>query len=203
MTGSVAGERGAILLHVLVVTTLLTAVAAGVALLARIETLVSAQFRLRHELAAAAAAGAEMALRELRDVPDWSAVLSGGVRARFSRGSPGDPLLVGGESRIICCGPGSLTASLDASSGSAWTPFGWAPLDALTSTASPSPIHVVVWAADDPGDADGDLAADSNGSVRLHVQALAAAGGRRKVTLTVDRTGVPSPFLRIVFWSDS
>jgi hypothetical protein len=194
-------ERGAILLHVLMFTTLVTAVAAGVAILARIETMVSAHFRERHELAAAAVAGAEIALQDLRSSADWSEALSGTRTAAFTKGSSSASLPVGMSPQVICCGAASLTGQLQAESGVTWTPFGWSTLADLTGTAFPTPIFLVVWVADDSGDADGDPARDGNGTIRVHVQALAYPGGRRSVSLTATRSA-PSLFPAILLWRE-
>jgi hypothetical protein len=81
-----------------------------------------------------------------------------------------------------------------------WTPFGWATLDGLTGTSSSIPSHIVVWIADDEGDADGDPAADGNGILRVHVEALALSGARRVVETTVQRGTAPFP--RILLWRE-
>jgi Tfp pilus assembly protein PilX len=199
MSPILRNQRGAVLLHVLMFTTLVTAVAAGVALLAKMETLVTAHFRQRRELAAGAVAVAEIALQDLRRASDWSQVLAGTQRAAFTSGAVSSPLWVDGA-RTICCGAASLTGQLNVESGTSWTPYGWTTLADLTGTPASGLIHVIVWVADDEADGDGDPARDANGVIRMHAQAVAPSGGRRMLSVTVARTAGPPPYLSVLLW---
>ena len=69
-----------------------------------------------------------------------------------------------------------------------------------------SATYVVVWAADDSADGDGNPAADANGIIELHAHALAPGGGRRVVTALIQRppagAGAPPGALKVLSWRD-
>jgi hypothetical protein len=222
MRPSVSSERGAILVQVLMLMTLVTAIAAGLAMIARVESMVSAHFRQRREAAAAAAAAVEVALQELRVVPDWTAVLDGSRPARFAAGSAGETRQLPGGPVTVCCGSGSLTDRLRIATGLPWTPFGWSTLAGLTGAGPDGTPFVVVWVADDEADGDGDPLTDGNATVRVFAQAIGPSGGRRAIEATIERgpagaggvyspnpveppvtPGVaPTPFPRVLVWRE-
>jgi hypothetical protein len=67
--------------------------------------------------------------------------------------------------------------------------FAYGPIsDMLPNSTIDSPMYVAVWIADDPAEADGDPAADTNGTLTLHAEALGPMGTRKVIEVTVART---------------
>lgn len=89
-----------------------------------------------------------------------------------------------------------------------WVLFSWGPVTAwLPAGRIQSPIYVAVWISDDPGDGDGNPAADNNDVLQLHAQALGTTGGRRVVEALVHRPAIgqpaaPAPAVRVVRWRE-
>ena len=70
-----------------------------------------------------------------------------------------------------------------------WQLFAWGPLsDMLPNDVIDSPMYVALWVADDPAETDGNPAADSNGTLTLHAEAIGPSGSRKIVEVTVART---------------
>jgi hypothetical protein len=70
-----------------------------------------------------------------------------------------------------------------------WRLFAWGPVnDMLPNNTIDSPMYVAVWVADDPAEADGNPAADSNGTLTLHAEAYGPMGTRKVIEVTVART---------------
>ena len=72
-------ECGVALVIALMATTLMLTLGCALVLLSSSETVITANFRAAHEAAYAADAAMERALADLRNVPDWTTVLSGGA----------------------------------------------------------------------------------------------------------------------------
>jgi hypothetical protein len=72
--------------------------------------------------------------------------------------------------------------------------------------ADPARPYVLVWVADDIGDADGDRHHDSNGLVMMHAEAYGRNGARRIVDATISRVlaegggAMLMPAVRLVSW---
>lgn len=210
---TLSNERGAALLVAIALALFVVAIGAAVSTASRTETLIAASFRESREMLYAAEGAVALAIRDLDQAPQWSAVLSGAVASSFTHGaSIGSRTLPGGTVVTLCCSAGSLTADvqLRAHSGRDWgadTPrwqiFAWGRADAwLPAGRIDSPAYVVVWVADDPADGDGDPAADTNGVVELHAHALGMNGGRRVVQALVERPSGPPSGLRVRSWRE-
>lgn len=207
-------ERGAALLVAITLTLFVVAIGAAVSIASRTETLIAASFRESRELLYAAEGAVALAIRDLDQAPDWSAVLSGASASSFTDGaSIGSRTLPGGTVVTLCCTAGSLSADVQqrAHGGRDWggdTPqwqlFAWGPAAAwLTAGRIDSPVYVAVWVADDSADGDGNPAADTNGVVELHAQALGMNGGRRVVQALVERpAGTPVSGIRVRSWHE-
>lgn len=210
-------ERGTALLIAITLVLLVLAIGGAVSIATRTETLIAANFRQSRQALYAAEGGIALGVRDLAGIPDWGAVLSGAVASSFTDGAAiGTRTLPGGGALELCCGPGSLTQEVQqrAHSGRSWggdTPqwqmFAWGPASAwLPPGRIDSATYVVVWVADDTADGDGNPAADANGLIELHAQALGPGGGRRVVEVLLKRppmaAGPPAPGLRVLTWRE-
>lgn len=211
-------ERGSGLILALLFVVIVSAMAAAVLMVSRTETLVAAHFRTAAEALFAAEGGIAQAVRDLAAQPDWDLVLSGAVTSSLAQGTAiGSQALPAGGSIVLCCGPASLTGSvqLRADGGRGWgleTPqwviYAWGPVTAWgPAGAIQSPLYVAVWVSDDPADGDGDPYADNNGVLRVHAQALGPSGSRRIVEAVVHRPWIgsppaPAPGVRVGSWRE-
>jgi Tfp pilus assembly protein PilX len=213
-----ADETGTALLLAIVLTIVLGAVAAVIALTARMEVLLSGAFHQASAALYAADGALSRALVDLSSASDWTSALAG-VPSSFTHGDPQQRVDVGGGgSMLLCCGAGSLAAAVQhvANGNRTWgdnTPrwvlYGWGPASAwLEADAIRSPYYVAVWIADDVADGDGDPASDANDTVDLYAMALGPGGGRRAVRATavrpLDPDGKPRfPGVRLMSWHES
>lgn len=218
MTTNRCGERGTALVLVLIFVILIAGSVAVLAITSRTEMMTAANLRFGREALYAAEGALGLAIRDLGALPDWDAVLTGAVTGTFTDGaSIGTRRLPGGESVVLCCGPASLTASVQSRADGGrswgadtpqWTIFSWTAVGQwLPAGALNAPLYVVVWVADDPEDGDGNPAADNNDMLQLHAQALGPTGGRRVVEALVQRPTIgdppaAAPGVRIVRWRE-
>jgi hypothetical protein len=210
-------ERGSAVFLALILLVLLAAVAAVAMLAGQSETLLAASFRQGHEALYVADGGLNRALKELADMPDWTPILSGVATSSFVDGpATGTKPMPGGGTSVLCCGGTSLTGGLQlrGNGGGDWgadTPqwqiYSWGPAALwLTDTRIHSVFYVVVWAADDTSDGDGNPARDSNGTVALVALSVGPRGSHRAVQAVVQRVPAGSggsPRLRVLSWSES
>lgn len=185
---------------------LFAAIAAAIVAVVRLETLVAAHYRRAVEALCAADGGVEAAVAELRQAADWTPVVAGLVQSPLSQGAFGGSKTVpGGGAVLVCCGPGSASDRLIADTlrspmpqrrAVTWRPFLWAALDALAPRNPPSRLFVIVWVANDEDDRDGGDAADTNDTVIVRSEAVAADGVRRVAEALVSRQpAVGGPYL--------
>jgi hypothetical protein len=207
MKGRAPAEAGIALLHVVILMTMVMAVAGGAAVLARMEVLVSRYHRDEREAAYAAQAILAVAIQDLDRAPSWSDVLAGGRQATFADGPASAPRQIpGGGTIVVCCGPGTLTDRVQAESGLPWRPFAWHSLAGLLALPRAAPYYLIAWVVDDPGDDDGDAAADSNGRIIVRAEAVTPLGVRRGVEATLQRAppdpadGTVAPGLQMLTW---
>ena len=210
-------ESGIALILAIGLATILGVLGAAVALTAQMETLVSGRFEQGRELAYAADGALAMALAELGST-DWTPALAGTVSS-FTDGDPAIARRIAGIGTVtLCCGGGSLTASVQqAATGGRtwgantprWTLYAWGPVRAwLPDDRIRAPLYVAVWIADDPSDADGNPAADANQVMELYTVSLGPGGGRRSVRSVaarpVDGVGRPLPRgIRLLSWHET
>jgi hypothetical protein len=201
-------ERGVALLQVVLLLVLVTATAAGAAMLARAEVLISYFHRSDRDAAYAAQAILAAALLDLDRTADWNGVLEGGRQSAFTDGSLTTPRQVpGGGTVLVCCGAGSLTARAEADTGLVWRPFCWDSLSGLLRLPDAPRFYLVAWVADDHEDSDGDVTADMNDMLLLRVEAVAPPAARRVIEVLVERAprdaaGIHPPGLRILSWRE-
>ena len=204
-----SGESGVALVHAVLVMTLVTAVSAGAAMLARTEVLVSRYHHDERGAAYAAQAMLAAALQDLDRGPQWNDVLAGVRVAAFVDGSSSALRQIpGGGTVLICCGPGSLTARLQSETGLAWRPFAWQSLGGLLDLREAPRYYLIAWVIDDPADGDGDSLADSNDRILVRAEAVTPLGVRKTVEAIMERappdlvTGVHAPGLRFLTWRE-
>ena len=198
-------ETGAALLIAITLTLMLAAVATVVALNARIEITIAANFRQGHEAAFVAKGGLARAIQDLAALADWTPPLSG-VRSTFANGAVAGPRqLPGGDLVVLCCGPGTVTDELQQRRNGGrswgldtpqWQPYAWGPAnDWLPPGQLTSPFFVAVWVADDAEDGDGNPLVDANGAIVVHALSIGPIGARRSVEATIrhsqDADGTP------------
>jgi len=212
-----AGERGSAVFLALILVVLLAAVAAVALLAGQSETLLAASFRQGHEALYVADGGLSRALKDLTDMPDWTPILSGIATSSFVDGpATGIKPLPSGGTAVLCCGGSSLTGELQlrGNGGGDWgadTPqwqiYSWGPVTGwLSDTRIQSVFYVVVWAADDTSDGDGNPARDSNGTIVLVALSIGPRGTHRAVQALVQRVSVGtggSARVRVLSWSES
>ena len=218
VSGRWHSERGTGLVLALLFVVLTAAVVAAVSIASRMESMIASHFRAGQEALYAAEGAISLAIRDLGAIADWDTVLTGATVGSQTHGaSIGSRRLPGGDLVVLCCGPGSLTGEVQqrADWGRSWagdTPqwvlFSWGPVAAwLPAGRIQSPVFVAVWISDDPGDGDGNPAADNNDVLQLHAHALGPAGGRRVVEAMVQRPSIgqpaaPAPAVRVVRWRE-
>ena len=205
-----ADERGSALIIALMSMMLLTALAAGVVMVTKTETMIASNHRTSQEAVYAADAVVERVVQDLLMVPRWNDVLAGSVQSSFIDGdSTVSKLLPGGGKIKLCCDTPTATSQLQSDTDTLnlwggnnpqWRLFAWGPLnEILPNNQIDSPFYVAVWVADDPADAapvggnpgnvpDNDPAADANGVLTLHAEAFGPTGVRKVVEVTVART---------------
>ena len=203
MRARLAGEKGTALVIALMAVMLLTALGAAVIMVTNTETSISANYKNSVEALYAADAAVERVVQDLLMVPRWNDILNGTATSAFVDGSAADAkTLPGGGQLTLCavlpCPANTATGQLQAESdaGAAWGAnnprwrlFAWGPInEMLPNNTIDSPMYVSVWIADDPAEADGDPAADTNGTLTLHAEAYGPAGTRKVIEVTVART---------------
>ena len=206
-------ERGAALVLALIFVVLAGAVGAAVVVSSRTETLIAASFRDARQALYTAEGALALAIQDLSTQPDWGTVLTGAAAGSFTDGAAlGSRTLPSGSPILLCCGPSSLTGAvqLRADAGRSWgsdTPqwviFEWGRArDWMPAGQNQTPLYVIAWIADDPADGDGNPAADNNGRVQIHAQALGASGIRRAVEAVVERPAGGAGVIRVVRWRE-
>lgn len=202
-------ESGVVLLHVVLLLTMVMAVAGSAALLARVEIMVSRYHREGREAAYAAQAMLAAAVRELDATLQWGDVLAGTRVAGFADGAGGVPRQIpGGGTVLVCCGPGTATGRVQAESGLGWRPFAWQSLAGLLELPNAARLYLVAWVVDDAEDGDGDPAADSNGRIVVRAEAMTPLGARKGVEALLQRgapdpvTGIVGPGLQLLTWRE-
>ena len=228
----VGGDRGFAVLVAMMGLLMISAIGMALVLGTSTESMVARNFR---DGAAAMYAAEAVAIRAIGDVsaePDWSAVVGGPARSTFFDGWPGGPRTLADGSTIDLteivnlwnCGKTTSCSSADMNATTAERPWGvnnprWriyacGRLADLVPAGSGSRFYVLLLAADDPSETDGDPLADgaglSNpgaGLVALRGESFGPGGAHSVVELTVARLGDDelsrdpgAPRVRVVSW---
>jgi len=225
-------ERGVALIATLLILMVVSAVGLGLAFATSVEPVIASAHEASLTGGYAAEAGLAIALHELRDVSDWSLILSGRVRSAILQSSTGARMVLPDGSQtdvatltnLANCGHTAAcsNAELDAfSSDRPWGPnnprwqfFGHARLDDLISgDSAPPPCEVVVWIGDDAAELDGDPQRDSQtaadgtrrpgaGIVVIRAESYGVRSAHRVLTMSVSRALAPGAEPRIVAWRE-
>lgn len=212
------GQRGVALILAILVTSFLSAIGLGLAMVVFMDRLATGNLRGSVAMLYAADAGLELAARELAQLPDWNLALSGAERATFNDGAPngvraipggGSVDLTAATNALNCLKPSNCTtAQMDANSrerpwganNPRWRLYAHGPLRQLTALVRPAECYLAVWIADDSRETDDDPLADGegeetpgNGVLRARAEVYGPKGSRRAIEAELVRYCLPEP----------
>ena len=223
---ALANEQGIALIVTLMAMSLLLALGLALTLTTITETRIAAAYRRGVEARYAADAALARAVLELSRETRWDDVLAGAKRSGFVDGAAtGVRRLPGGGSLDLTAATSTVRCGKSACSQAdvveitddrpwgannpVWQPYAYGPLDTLAPSGSfGSPMYVIVWAADDPGENDDDPLRDGGppsgcgaeresacpdrntgrGVIVLLARAFGADGTQRTVLMTLARS---------------
>ncbi len=205
-------ERGVALILAVLVTSFLSAIGLGLALVVMMDRLATGNRRGSAAMFYAADAAIELVARELARIDDWNLALTGAVRSTFVDGdaagvrpSPGGGVIdLAAVTNGLNCGKATACTAgqMDQSTrerpwganNARWRLFAHGPFAGLGPVARPAPCYVAVWIADDGREEDGDPLADAagdgapgHGVVRIRAEVFGQAGSRRVVEAELAR----------------
>ena len=204
-------QRGIALILVILVTSFLSAIGLGLALIVMMDRLATGNLRGSVGLLYAADAALELAARDLAQVADWNLVLSGVVRSTFSDGEPlgvrpipngGEVDLTAATNQLNCGSDDECTIEQMAAStrerpwganNARWRLYAYGPLGNIVQFARPTSCYLVVWVADDGREADRDPLSDAgedtpgHGVLRVRAEAYGPLGTRRAIEAELVR----------------
>jgi len=222
--------RGIALILALLLTSFLSAVGLGLAVMVFMDRLATGNVRGSVALLHAAEAGLELAAHDLaRD--EWLAVLDGTQQAAFvDGGTSGVRAIPGGgavdltaQTNWLNCGKATTctAAQMDANSADRpwgvnnprWRLYAYGPLANLVQVARPAPCYLAVWIADDIHERDGQPALDGEehgkGVLRARAAAFGPLGSRRtieaelaRVCVDADGEDLCQPGIRVQSWQE-
>jgi len=199
-------QRGIALVIALLAVSVLSALGISLSLVVNTETRIAGNFSGAREALYAADGALEIGAQELLAVADWDLVLSGRALSTFVDGDPTGlrPL---GDGRFV-----SLSEVTDLANSE---PRPWGannPQWRLFAFGRFSPAaYVIVWAADDTAENDGDPARDGRGVANrgsgilcLRAASLGREGAYKVLEATVRRSLGPSgePVHEMLSWHD-
>lgn len=210
--GPSTGERGIVLILVVLVTAFLSALGMGLLLAVFMDRLATGNRAGSVAMLYAAEAAIEITARDLAQIADWNAVLTGDRPGTFTDGAAGGvrDLPDGGTvdltlaTNMLNCGRTTTctTSQMNASSrerpwGSnnpRWQLFAYGPMRQVPQIARPAACYLAVWVADDGREQDGDPLTDAararlpgHGIVRVHAEAFGVAGSRRTIEAELSK----------------
>ena len=205
-------QRGVALIMVILVTTFLSALGLGLMMAVFMDRLATGNMSSSVAMLYAADAGIELAARDLANVTNWNAALTGSELATFTDGAPeGVRALPGGgevdltvATNLLNCGRSTNCTAAEMNANSRerpwgsnnprWQLFAFGPMAKFSELARPAPCYLAVWIADDGRERDGEPLADESaedapghGIVRVRAEAFGFAGGRRAVEAELSR----------------
>lgn len=190
-----SAQKGIALILVILVTSFLSAIGLGLALIVVMDRLATGNLRGSVAMLYAADAAVELAAHDLAQIADWNLVLTGDVRSPFADGEPaGVRALPGGgvidlttETNQLNCRRDSdcTVAQIETNTrerpwganNARWRLFAYGPVGNYVHFARPVPCYLAVWLADDAREDDhdplSDAAAPAPGHGVLKVRAAA------------------------------
>lgn len=204
-------QRGVALILVILVTSFLSAIGLGLAMIVVMDKFAAGNLRGSIGLLYAADAAIELAARDLFQLPDWDLALSGAVRSTFVDGEPSGVRAIPGGGAIdltaasnqLNCGHESDCSVADMESNTRERPWGannarwqlyaYGPVGKIEHFARPSPCYLALWVADDAREEDGDPFTDASedaaghGVLRLRAEAYGPLGSRRAIEAELVR----------------
>jgi hypothetical protein len=212
-------QDGSALVVALMAMMLLTALGLALVLTTSTETMIAANYSSGQEALYAAEAGIERAMLEIPGIADIDALLQGQIASTFRDGEPGPRALPNGVrldlvaltnvancGRTSACSAEQMNATTTerpwGSNNPRWQLYAYGPVNnMLPSGQLNSLFYVVVWAADDPAETDGDPTRDDadggnapgRGVVMLRAEAFGTFGSHKRLELTVQRPLSGSP----------
>ena len=212
--------RGIALVLAILVTSFLTAIGLGLALIVMMDRLATGNLRGSVAMLYAADAAIELAARDLSHLDDWNAALTGQSSSTFTDGEPtGTRMIPGGgtvdltvaANQLNCGRASSCTdAQMDANSrerpwgpnNARWRLYAYGPFGQLGNSvnfARPADCYLLVWVADDSREVDEDPLSDAGGEepghgvLRLRADAYGPSGTRRTIEAEVARQCFSGP----------
>jgi hypothetical protein len=224
------GQRGIALILALLVTSFLSAIGLGLAVVVFMDRLATGNVRASAGLMNAADAGLELAAHDLARA-NWPAVLAGSEQASFSDGDPatvrgipgGGAVNLLAETNTLNCGRTTACTAAQMNevtddrpwgvNNPRWRLYAYGALENLPALMRPTPCYLAVWVADDVAEVDGDPLVDGEvrgrGVLRARAVAFGALGSRRAVEAELARVcfGVPGeeicqPGIRVQSWQE-
>ena len=211
------GQRGIALILVVLVTSFLSAIGLGLALIVIMDRLATGNLRGSVAMLYAADAAIEIAARDLAMIEDWSLALAGGSQSRFVDGPVGGVRAIPGggvvdltaATNLLNCGKATpcSAAQMDANSkerpwganNARWQLYAYGPFSDIAELARATPCYLAVWVADDGREVDADPLTDGqedgtpgHGVVRLRAEAYGPMGARRAIEAELVRHCLPA-----------
>jgi hypothetical protein len=199
-------ERGIALILVMLVTSFLSALGLGLMLAVFMDRLATGNMAGSVAMLYAADAGIELAARDLAQMDNWDAVLTGAEQGSVTDGAPsgvrdvpgGGTVDLTATTNVLNCGKVTTctTAQMNANSterpwgtnNPRWRLFAYGPMAQFSQLVRPAPCYLAVWIGDDPREQDGNPLSDQpnanqpgHGIVRVHAETFGAAGMRRAI----------------------
>ncbi len=199
-------EQGIAMIIALMALLLLTALGVTLVMTTQTETLIASNFSSNEEGLYSADAGIERSMDDLLTVPDWNTILTGATTSAFIDGPVGTRTLAGGVTldltqvlNMANCDKTSPCSLSDMNAVTADRPWGvnnprWQLYaygrmnDIIPTGTVNSNFYVVVMAADDGSEVDGDPTKDTNGVLALRAEAFGPGGAHKVIEVTVART---------------
>jgi hypothetical protein len=206
-------ETGVALIMVLLVTSVLSTLALGLAVIVSTSQLAEGNFVDSMAMLYAAEAGVELAAHDLSQSADWDLVLSGRESGTLTDGAAtgvrntpaGGRVSLTIETNQLNCGKASscTEAQMNANSrerpwgpnNARWRLFEYGSIPSLDLFARPGPWYLLVWVADDGRETDGNPLADGGGTdhrgrgiLRVRAEVYGGWGARRAVEAELARS---------------
>jgi hypothetical protein len=227
-----SSQRGIALILVILVTSFLSAIGLGLAVIVVMDNLATRNLRGSVALLYAADAAIELTARDLAQLPDWNLALSGTVRSLVTDGEPSGVRLIPGGGEVdltvmtnqLNCGQatGCTEAEMDASTverpwgvnNARWQLYAYGPEGSFVHFARPSASYLALWVADDAREGDNDPRADAgdeapgHGVLRVRAEAFGPFGTRRALEAELVRSCLTGtgPFcptgIRVQSWQE-